>query len=398
MIHYVYRKLHVRFLIRLYDTLGTLLWKKQPPQSFIQPEHICCIILHQIGDVVMTIPTITAIRTLLPHTKLSIITGSSTTAVLKNNPWQADTYTFDATWNRVVTQLKETPDATSTSPEIKFSQLLDKLKPDMALVFFPDLKVNRILSKTKIPYTIGFANAGGGFGLTHALDMPQKGHQVERNFVFAQTLAALLRVAVPPLTPPSLLITESDKARALAWLKAHDITPSKTIVLHPFGSAVPKNWRPDYWAEVIDWLTQRKYQCVIIGGPKDQLTSDDPTIRQRISHATIAAGELPLNVTMALISQARLFIGVDSGPGHLAAACRTPMISIFSSVNDPHRYAPYGKDVTTLHKQVPDRRRWPYELPALPSGIIGNPYSDGITPRTVIAALEKTLSSPTTPK
>lgn len=396
MIHYVYRKPHVRLAMHAYDTLGTIFMKKRAPKQFTEPKHICFIILHQIGDVVMSLPTIQAFHDLSPNAKLSIVTGSSPSPIVSNNPWQAETHVFDAAWNKVVQQLRSKP-AQTNDTATELLTLINRINPDMAVIFFPDLKVNQTIGKTTIPRTLGFANAGGGFWLTDSIAMPEHGHQVERNLALAHRYAQLLQAPLENHTyTPQLTVTEADRSSLRTFLNAKHIPLDKLVVLHPFGSAITKNWLPERWAEVITWLNDHKHTPVIIGGPNDALSATTPETKAAIAQITSLCGQLSLRQSMALISQAKLFIGVDSGPGHIAAALGTPVISIFSSVNRPERYGPYGKNVTILHKPVKDRAAFPYELRDLPAGTEGNPYIDQITSADVIAVAEQTLETPAT--
>ncbi len=55
----------------------------------------------------------------------------------------------------------------------------------------------------------------------------------------------------------------------------------------------------------------------------------------------------------ALIAWAKIFIGVNSGPGHLAAALNIPVVSIFSAANDPVRWRPFTKKLHLFYCSLP---------------------------------------------
>lgn len=382
---YVYKKPSVRLLMHLYDIVGSLFMRKSSPRHVKAPKHVCFVILHQIGDVVMSLPTVEAIVAMTPQAKHSIIVGKAPASLLTTNPWGAEIHVFDATWQKVVRQFS--PHATaSQNPKNAFHALLNQINPDTVVVFHPDLVVNQLLGQTQIPHTFGFINAGGGFRLTHPITMPQTGHQIERNFSLAQAVATTFQASLPQLTKPYLIPNEKATQTIIEKLQETDIQPSRLIVLHPFASAATKNWSFERWQELITWFIQQNYQPVIIGGKDDQFPNELP------KEAVSWCGKLSLPETIALVSQAKLFVGIDSGPGHIATAVGCPTLSIFSSVNDPMRWAPQGRDnVTILHVPVEDRKQFPYELREIPQGIKGNPYSDGITSAMVIHAVEKLI-------
>ncbi len=391
----VYKSPLVRTLITTYDWVGTRFRpRKQPPHPTV-PKHICCIMLHQIGDVIMTFPTLKAIHTLYPQAKLTLIAGPGPAKLLEHNPWGADVIPFEALWQPVVRQFSNKPITRDRLREAKqsFLQHLQKDHPDVAVIFHPDLQVNQLVRQTDIPTTIGFANAGGGFHLTHPLDMLETGHQVERNYQLVEAIAELWHRPLPELTPAHFAPTKEENDAVAQKLKTKEINAKRLVVLHPFASAATKNWSVAFWAQVITWLNKNNFTPVVIGGAKDTWPKTDSEIKKELDQAVSVCGLFNLRETAALIEKAVLFIGIDSGPGHIASAVGCPLISIFSSVHDPERWAPYGQPNKTiiLHQPVTDRRQFPYEMRDLPVGVIGNPYSDQITPQDVIAAAEALL-------
>lgn len=385
---YVYRNPKVRLVMSLYDWFGYRLAKRKQPKIIHSPKHICLIALHQIGDVVLTLPTIAQIRTMFPNAKLTLIAGSGPTQLVTHNPWDVESISFDALWQKVVVSQKQALTSKSAVVESKrnFIQLIQKLAPDVAVVYHPDFIANQCLAKTAVPVTVGFANAGGGFWLTNPVDMPAHGHQMERNEVLITELRTLYDVPIPKLQPPVLTPGRSDQDHVISWLKQHHLSTKSFVVIHPFASCATKNWPAQNWAKLCQWLKTQNLATVMIGSRHDSLSVP--------SSVVTCLGDLSLPQTAALLSHARLFIGIDSGPAHIAAAVGCPLISIYSSVNDPKRWAPQGdpKQTLILHQPVTDRQRFPYELRDLPIGSEGNPYSDKITLDHVTQSIKELLS------
>ena len=191
-------------------------------------------------------------------------------------------------------------------------------------------------------------------------------HTVDHYLDHLAPLQPLLPSALPddPAAGPVLHLSPEAAARAAQTLAAHHIGANEEFfVVHP-GSARPeKYWRPERWAEVIAFCQgtlQRR--CVLTGG------SGDPT---EIAHlaclrtalATLGqscvdlTGQLDLTTLAAVLSRARLFLGVDSGPVHLAAAWRRPQIVLFGPTNPFHwrpRH-PGGLVLQAGHGDVPVR-------------------------------------------
>ncbi len=378
MQHYVYKKPSVRTAMWLYDTVGQVLRRKRTVQPSTPPKHIVLIILHQIGDMVMSLPTITAVHTMFPEAKLTIIATNAPASLLRPNPWQAEIKTFNPPWQKVVVQF-EGKHLTPGEAKQQFVTMVNQCHADMAVVFHPDVTINQLIGQTDVPVSFGFTNAGGGFHLTHPLPLPVGGHQVERTYALAQAIAQTYRVPLPTLAPPQLTPSQTLPHEIKKKVGDH------YVVIHPYASAPTKNWLLPRWNEIAEWITKQGYTPVVIGG-KGECQELHPK-------AIVLCGALDLAQTAALLHQATLFIGIDSGPGHIAAAVDCPVVSIFSAVNDPKRWHPYGDMAQTiiLHHDVGNRKQFPYESRELPSGTEGNPYSDRITPHEVIAAAEKLL-------
>ncbi len=122
------------------------------------------------------------------------------------------------------------------------------------------------------------------------------------------------------------------------------------LVVHPGGAVNPgsimiqKRWPERRLIDLLNALTPHFRTIVYTGGP------DEARFCQRIANAVesslslVVAGELTLMETACLISKANLYIGVDTGVSHLAAATGVPCVVIFGPTN-PLRYGPRGERV-----------------------------------------------------
>lgn len=109
----------------------------------------------------------------------------------------------------------------------------------------------------------------------------------------------------------------------------------KYVVIQPTARQLFKCWDNDKFAQVIDSLQQRGYQVVLTSGPgKDDLACVEEIASQCTSRpVTGLAGKTRFPELGALIDHAELFIGVDSAPGHIAAAVKTPVICLFGATD-----------------------------------------------------------------
>ncbi|MCU6668360.1 lipopolysaccharide core heptosyltransferase RfaQ [Enterobacteriaceae bacterium H4N4] len=107
------------------------------------------------------------------------------------------------------------------------------------------------------------------------------------------------------------------------------------IVIQPTARQIFKCWNNEKFSQVIDALHDRGYQVVLTSGPgADDLACVNAIAGGcKTAPVTTLAGKVTFPELGALIAHARLFIGVDSAPGHIAAAVGTPLVCLFGATD-----------------------------------------------------------------
>ncbi|TDR80772.1 putative lipopolysaccharide heptosyltransferase III [Paludibacterium purpuratum] len=112
------------------------------------------------------------------------------------------------------------------------------------------------------------------------------------------------------------------------------------IVVHPPARWFFKCWEDERFAEIIQALADDGWPVIVTGGTSAQEQQLVGNIMNLIDSPRVhsLAGALTLNTLAALIDDARLFIGVDSVPMHMAAALQTDTVALFgpSKLNEWH--------------------------------------------------------------
>jgi len=152
--------------------------------------------------------------------------------------------------------------------------------------------------------------------------------------------APLRRLGVDPTPDPPVLaftVTERDGARAIA-----ERLPRGFLAVHPGSGSAAKNWPADRFAALVRAHADER-PWLLVSGPADE-ESAAPLVD--LPGALPARG-LPLRVLGALLAEAGLYVGNDSGVTHLAAAAGAPTLALFGPT-DAATWGPVGPHVETV--------------------------------------------------
>ena len=118
-----------------------------------------------------------------------------------------------------------------------------------------------------------------------------------------------------------------------------------------------KDWGRENWRELLTRLARvfPNRALLLAGSPEESDASDFAAARWQLSGGgpvVNLCGRLTPRESAAAFARARLFIGHDSGPMHLAAAVGTPCVAIFAARNIPRQWFPYGSAHRILYHRV----------------------------------------------
>ncbi|MGE0884132.1 MAG: glycosyltransferase family 9 protein [Blastocatellales bacterium] len=154
----------------------------------------------------------------------------------------------------------------------------------------------------------------------------QKLHTVENQFAEFQWMGLPGEQAAPTHLHPVPAMRET----AMAKLTEAGIDPAKPYaVMAPTNEFYTKRWMPERFAEVAETLIERGLQIVLTGAPTDDQRAQLRAVGKAAKHKLASLSSLSIGELVAVIADARLFVGNDSGPAHIAAAVKTPLVVMF---------------------------------------------------------------------
>lgn len=205
-------------------------------------------------------------------------------------------------------------------------QEIRKEEYDLAFVINADWRRSLLCLLGGVPIRVGFDQKKSRFFLTKTIPNYSKRQHVVDNH---QQLFANVWEGNPlPEFCPFLQISPSHQGWIDQWKKNHSLN-EKIIVLHPFSGDKERNWPLANWVDLIHLINDNVHdvQIIIICS-----NLEEKLFGNKFPHASnieIWAGQ-PLSIIKSILSTAQVFIGADSGPGHMAAALGTPVISLFN--------------------------------------------------------------------
>ena len=264
---------------------------------------ILLITLSNIGDAVMTTPVLEALHQRYPQAVIDIVTDARASDLFTHCPYRGTTLNKDkqAGWRgtlALVRQLRHT----------RYDLVVDLRTDGLTLL----LRTRQRLTRRK-------ARTSGH-------------HAVERHF---SVVAEHLDHTDIPATRLWLSPTE----QAFARQQLSVLPAQRWLALAPGARWQPKRWPTQNFRTLVEQL-QNEFNAVILLGDSSEISICADLGKNLPLPVTNLAGKTNLLQTAAILEQARLFVGNDSGPGHMAAATGTPTVTLFGP-GDPARYHPW---------------------------------------------------------
>lgn len=147
-----------------------------------------------------------------------------------------------------------------------------------------------------------------------------------------------LGIAPPAEPPPPLALPAAERRAAAAW---RGRLGTRFVAVHPGSGSAAKNWPVRRYERLVRALAGSS-PWLLVEGPADRASAESLG-----TPGAVRARDLPPRTLAALLAEAALFVGNDSGVTHLAAACGTPTLALFGPT-DPAQWRPLGPRVTVL--------------------------------------------------
>lgn len=374
--------------------------RRPGPADWPVPRRILVLRLERIGDLLMSLPALHAVRERAPQASIDLFVGSWNLPLALQIGGPNAVEIMDASW---LARGAATPGWMAL---VRQARGWRRRRYDLAINLEGDIRSNVLMALGGAARTAGFGMAGGGPLLDVCAAFDPRSHTAVNGVRLVaaafgdspdrawpaegrEAAAALPRAA---LTIPPAAAAEAD--RLLAGLRAAPgVRP--LVGLQVGAGRTVKEWPLARMAEVGAWAVRTRGAALVLTGSAADRDAAR-LLRQALPEAAPVVdltGEGDLLTLAAVLSRLSLFVTPDTGPMHLAAVVGTPLVAVFGP-SSPERWGPLSRTCRIVR----------IDLPCSPCNRVRNPPArcqgrtpdclEGITAAQVIQAAGNLLDAP----
>jgi ADP-heptose:LPS heptosyltransferase len=268
---------------------------------------ILFITLSNIGDAVLTTPALEALHQCFPKAHIDLVADRRSSALFTHCPYRGRILYKDkkAGWQgllRLIYQLRR----------IRYDLIVDLRTDGLAYL----LRARKRLTKRGIK--------------------PVGLHAVEHHMA---VVAPLLSSTTP--IPPCRVWLQAKQVQ-FAKAQLSQLPGNRWLALGPGANWAPKIWPAPAFIALVNAVKKHFDGVILVGGPHDRERGQLVAANLPLPHVNLC-GTTDLLQATAILQQASVFVGNDSGLSHLASAVGTSTFTVFGP-GQPERYHPWGKD------------------------------------------------------
>ena len=299
-------------------------------------KRVLLVRLGSMGDVLHGLPTLVTLKESFPEWEVDWLVERRWRELLQDNPYLSRLMEFSTL------EWRHSPFSADTWRKIREGTAqLRQRQYDYALDLQGAMKSAVACRMSGAAQVIGLARPWvreSAASVFYSRRVPSDAeHIVEANLALAEALGAAQPVIRFPLPP-------GDDAAVPTGMRNRSF-----VVMNPGAGWAAKQWPVSAYAELCDELESRHALPAILNcGPGETALAEAVSSRCRRAKPLTFSGNLP--GLIALLRRAKLMIGPDTGPLHLAAALAVPTVALFGPT-DPRRNGPYGNANRTLRPE-----------------------------------------------
>ncbi|UCG35368.1 MAG: lipopolysaccharide heptosyltransferase II [Candidatus Omnitrophota bacterium] len=297
-------------------------------------KRILVITVNWLGDSILTTAAFKALKDKFPASYVGVLAVERVRAVFDNNPYIDEVIVFD--------EKKK-----SFGAKLEFARRLKTKHFDTVFLIHRSFTRASICWLAGIKQRIGYARPKNLFVLTRRIKPPHE--PIHRQDYY---LYLFEKCGIPlPQRLPQFFIPQNTRTKTNEYLKTLTGTYSHVVGMNPSANWDLKRWPKENFARLADRLMEELNCAVIFVGAAANAFYIEGVIEKMDNKPINMCGKTNLKELAALIEQTELFISNDSGPAHLAAALKVPLLVLFGPTS-PQQTSPRGQTVTIIREDI----------------------------------------------
>jgi len=288
----------------------------------VRYERILVRATNWVGDAVMSLPALRALRDRFPAAKISILA----------KPWVGDLYRREPFCDEMIPYT-----ASDLTSKWAAGRALADGGYDCAILLQNAFEAAAVAFAARIPERIGYARDGRGFLLTRAVSVPHSGEiPPHERFYYLELLRRAGIIHALP-TCDSIRLEGAAAARQAGAARFRELGLGEAIIGISPGAAygTAKRWLPERFAETAIRLASELDAAVAIFGSKSEHSLCESVAESVAPSARVKnfAGETSLAEFIEFAAACRVYLTNDSGAMHIASALGVPTVAVFGATN-----------------------------------------------------------------
>jgi heptosyltransferase-2 len=292
---------------------------------------------NHMGDCVMALPMINEVREAYPGSSVTLLVPESLADLFEANP--------------AIDGVIRIPTAHvhGMIAVMKIKELVTPFGFELCYILPPSFGAAAAFKLAGIKERIGYIADGRRLLLSRPFALPAPLNCQHRSRTYFDLLCRATGQDIE-FQPPKLVLNEADDRKAEDVLAGFGVDPAdRYAVISHRAVAESRRWGIANYTELARRLVHGfNLKIVLIGSTSDVRDGDEIVTAVGAKNVLNLAGKTRLRESAAVLANAVLFVGNDSGPAHLAAAVGVPVV-VLSGADDPRETGPQSKNSRLIY-------------------------------------------------
>ncbi len=292
---------------------------------------------NHLGDCVMALPMINETREAYPGSSITVLTPEHLAELFEHNPGIDDLRTIPTEYVHGLVSV------------FRIKDIITSGDFDIGYVLPPSFGAASSFKLAGVRQRIGYIADGRRLLLTKPLPLPAPLNSEHRSVLYFNLLRRGAGISLE-YTEPRMFLDDEDRNRGVSILSGFDFDEADRYAVVAFRAvAESRRWGTENYTRLAHRLVEEfGLKVVLVGSATDARDGDQIADSADGRNVANLAGKTSLRELAAICAAARVFVGNDSGPAHLAAAVGVPLV-VLSGADDPKETSPISSCKRVLY-------------------------------------------------